>query len=130
MDQVSNQKFCMCPQICVRPPFFSEQIRIDVTTTKPQQPYRGWPKAIFWGSRVIFWASPQLVFSLACSSTIDAAITLDFILLFSSSFHPIAPSTTMGIKNASTTLHSITDITLADVGHKCQRLAEMKGISP
>jgi hypothetical protein len=26
-------------------------------------------KVIFWGSCVIFWASPQLVFSLACSST-------------------------------------------------------------
>ncbi len=36
----------------------------------------------------------------------------------------------MGIKNASTTLHSITNLTLANVGHKCRRLAEMKGISP
>jgi hypothetical protein len=29
----------------------------------------GWLKVILWGSRVIFWASPRLVFSLACSST-------------------------------------------------------------
>jgi hypothetical protein len=30
---------------------------------------RGWLKVIFWGSCVIFLASPRLVFSLACSST-------------------------------------------------------------
>jgi hypothetical protein len=29
----------------------------------------GWLKVIFWGSCVIFWASPRLVFSLACSLT-------------------------------------------------------------
>ena len=36
----------------------------------------------------------------------------------------------MGVKNGSATLHSITDLTLAEVALMCRRIADKKGISP
>ena len=41
------------------------------------------------------------------------------------------PCNKMGVKNGSATLHSITDLTLAEVAHMCRRMAvNHKGISP
>ena len=36
----------------------------------------------------------------------------------------------MGVKNGSSTLHSITDLSLAELAHICRRMADKKGISP
>jgi hypothetical protein len=36
----------------------------------------------------------------------------------------------MGVPHGSSTLHSITDLTLADLAHICRRMADKKGISP
>ena len=41
------------------------------------------------------------------------------------------PCNKIGVKNGSATLHSITDLTLAEVAHMCRRMADNhKGISP
>ena len=66
MDRVSNQKNCTCPQICVHPQLFSEQIRINVTTTNPQQPQQHlsnhWPH-----HHTRLYSLVQLIVSPHCS---------------------------------------------------------------